>query len=154
MSKFIHITNWGSSCHETWVPVVGNGNYIPHIYGYLVSAKDAQGYTQVDVSSSDLYELEETQKRHIGLIGSATTGHPTGKFKKVANSHVNAKIYYSTYCDMGCHDCGHEYEHADLIPHVISGCFAVPKGSKVAKLVCVNGGGASKHEKTYKLVGP
>lgn len=155
MSKFIHITNWGSrSEHETWVPVDDNGDHIPHIYGYMVSDKAAKFYTNVDVKNSDLYELRETKKTHIGLFGNGVTGHPTGEFYKISHNRINAKVESSTYCDQGCDGCGHEYEHFDLVPIVISGCFAVPKGSKVAKLVCVKGGGASKHEKTYKLIKP
>lgn len=152
MSKFIHIKNWGSrSVHETWVPVDKEGNTIPHIYGYMVSDKDAKLYINVDVKNSDLYELKEIKKSRVGLLGTGITGHPTGQFYKISHNRINAKVESSVYCDQGCDGCGHEYEHFDLVPIVISGCFAVPKGSKISRLVRVEGGGASNFPNKYKL---
>ena len=154
MAKFIHIQNWGTRlAHETWVPVDNNGNTIPHIYGYMVLDESAKYYTTVDVKNSDLYELKEIKKAHIGLLRNGITGHPTGDFYKISHNRINAKVEISIYCDQGCNGCGHEYEHSDLIPIVISGCFAVPKGSKISRLVRANGGD-SKFEKKYKLIKP
>lgn len=122
MYKFIHILKWNGSYPTTWCPINAKGEIIPHIFGYVVSDEDAIGYTQVENWQKYFcYVMAEKRRYQMGILGGGYIGEPTGQFRRF--SGVTAKIEYSTYCDMGCYDCGHEYEHADLIPSVVSGQF-------------------------------
>lgn len=132
---FAHSTNWGIGGDKSWSPTDGNGNIIPHIFGHLCDPTCGFGDMYLpNWEDFDLYKVIETIEDAFNpwSFQLQNVYIPIG-FEK-CDPFISVKEYHSTYCDSGCYDCGHEYEHVDFGGEPESGVFLVPKGSIVVEL--------------------
>ena len=147
---FGHALDWGGSneAEETFCPVDGAGNIIPHIWGHVFPGPRPKGRTSgvyyaplaVDWRSFDCYEAEETvtvyrrqSAAQMLVTGGSTTvnvGHPTSvvPFTGVPTS----EFHTWEECELGCYGCGYEDLWVGTCDRIVSGALLVPKNSIIS----------------------